>query len=549
MAFEAILFLAVLILASKAFGEILHRIKQPTILGNVIAGIVVGPAIFGLVQPIDEIELFISIGVFFLFFLIGLEEIDVPGLFRVLRKRIFAGSAIAFLVPFFATWLLGFSLDMDLVKIFAIGSVIGASSLGVTAKILTDLGKLRSTIGLEIFTITAMVELIAIIFTSVVIQINETETTTGLGEIIWLFAKMIIFFGIAGAFSVFCLPTLMRSIKKHLKAKEIYFGSVIGIILLIAYFAELSGIHGAIGALLLGVAVSRMPREEYFEISKSMHAVGYGIFIPIFFAGIGIHFTFDFLELPIFVILAFIAIIVGVKFAGAYLAVRFAHMRPTTTVAFGVMSKGAVDLALMLSLLAVGLLENTMFSLLVFGTLITMIVAGSNLQHKLRKYVQVKVGTSELGLIPIYFRNALSNYKASDVMIEKFPKINEDLLLSEFVKKYPDYKNETHLVFDNNDELVGAITKKEIEKLHKSMWDQLKVGKIAHPRINIVIPEEYLFSVVQKINSQKFDLLPVVAPSEPKKVIGVVNGNQIMNLLTRQEKKTTNSKEPNNQNG
>ena len=66
MVFEAILFLGVLVLAAKIFGEAFHRINQPTIIGNVLAGIVVGPAMFAIVQPIDEIELFVSIGVFFL---------------------------------------------------------------------------------------------------------------------------------------------------------------------------------------------------------------------------------------------------------------------------------------------------------------------------------------------------------------------------------------------------------------------------------------------------------------------------------------------------
>ena len=148
MAFEAILYIGILVLSAKLFGELMHRINQPTILGNVIAGIIVGPALFFLVQPIDEIELFVSIGVFFLFFLIGLEEIDVPGLFRVLRKRIFAGAAIAFLIPFGAASALGIAINLDFINAFAIASVIGASSLGVTAKILTDLGKLRSTLGM-----------------------------------------------------------------------------------------------------------------------------------------------------------------------------------------------------------------------------------------------------------------------------------------------------------------------------------------------------------------------------------------------------------------
>jgi Kef-type K+ transport system membrane component KefB len=385
MVFEAILFLGVLVLAAKIFGEAMHRINQPTIIGNVLAGIVVGPAMFAIVQPIDEIELFVSIGVFFLFFLIGLEEIDLPKLFKVLRGRIFAGSAIGFLVPFVVAGLFGIALDMDFIKSFAIASVIAASSLGVTAKILTDMGKLRSTIGLEIFTVTGIVEFIAIIVTSVFLQINASEGFPNSMEFVWLFVKMIIFFSIAGLLSVFVFPKFFRFIKKHLRVEQMYFAVVIGVILLVAYFAEISGIHGAIGALLLGIAVSRMTKEEYHEISKSVRAIGYGIFIPIFFAGIGLHFSTSFLELPILVIVGFLAIIIGGKFFGSYLAVSVAKMKFPRIVSYGVMSKGAVDLALLLSLLSADILDTPLFSLLVLGTLVTMIISSVELQRKLKK--------------------------------------------------------------------------------------------------------------------------------------------------------------------
>ena len=536
MAFEAILYIGILVLSAKLFGELLHRIKQPTILGNVIAGIVVGPALFALVQPIDEIDLFISIGVFFLFFLIGLEEIDIPGLFKVLRKRIFAGAAIAFLVPFGAASALGIATDMEFVKAFAIASVIGASSLGVTAKILTDLGKLRSTLGLEIFTLTAIVEFIAIIFVSVMIQINSAGDVTNIGDIAWLFAKMILFFGFAGAFSIFVLPHVMRSVKKHLKAKEIYFGVVVGFILLVAYFAEISGIHGAIGALLLGVAVSRMPREEYFEISKSLHAVGYGIFIPMFFAGIGLHFIPSFWDIPMWVIAGFLIIVVGVKFFGSYVAARFAHMRPAKAVAYGVMSKGAVDLALMLSLLESDLLDEDLFSLLVFGTLIMMVLSSVLLQKTLKKYVEVKIGPSEIGLMPLYFRQALSNLKVEDVMSEKFIKIPHTMTIAAYLKEYPDVQKIPNLVFDNDDKLLGAISSKEIKKVPKGMWAEVPIGKITDPNIGNVTTDEYLFTVVQKLNSQHFDLIPVMS-IDYQRVIGVIRSQMIMDLLVAKNKK------------
>ena len=81
---------------------------------------------------------------------------------------------------------------------------------------LSDLGKLKSKIGLEIFTVTAIVEFIAIIVVSVFIQLDANSGTPEIGEMVWLFAKMLIFFAVAGILSVFGLPHFFRLIKNHL---------------------------------------------------------------------------------------------------------------------------------------------------------------------------------------------------------------------------------------------------------------------------------------------------------------------------------------------
>ena len=534
MSFEAILFIAVLVIASKLGGELLHRIGQPTILGNVIAGIIVGPAVLAIVQPIEAIELFVSIGVFFLFFLIGLEEIDIAGLFKVMKGKIFAGSAVAFVIPFLAAGVFGLAIDMDFIQSFAIASVIAASSLGVTAKVLSDLGKLKSTIGLEIFTVTAIVEFIAIIFVSVFIQLDASSNSFEISEMLWLFAKMIIFFGIAALVSVYGLPQFFRLIKKHLRVQEAYFAVVIGMILLVAYLAEISGVHGAIGALLLGIAVSRMTRDEYHEISKNISVIGYGIFIPIFFAGIGLHFSIAFLELDWWIIGVFIAIMTGVKFLSSYIAVRIAKMRPASTVAYGVMSKGAVDLALMLSLLQADIMDNKLFSLLVLGTLITMIISSVELQRKLKKITPFKVGTSELGLVPIYFRRVVSDTPAIAVVNTSFSKTTPDVTIKEFSKNSDTKK--PFLVFDGDDNLVGIISKKEIDKSHKKTRDITTVGDVMYTKFHTTLPDDYLFTVIQKMNSHPFDMIPIVDPDDARKVIGIVTAEAMMDLLTETKK-------------
>ena len=531
MSFEAILFIAVLVIASKLGGELLHRIGQPTILGNVLAGIIVGPAFLAIVHPIEAIELFVSIGVFFLFFLIGLEEIDIAGLFKVMRGKIFAGSVAAFMIPFLIAGIFGLAIDLNFIQSFAIASVIAASSLGVTAKVLSDLGKLKSKIGLEIFTVTAIVEFIAIIVVSVFIQLDANSGTPEIGEMVWLFAKMLIFFAVAGLLSVFGLPRFFRLIKNHLRVKEAYFAIVIGVILLVAYFAEVSGVHGAIGALLLGIAVSRMNKEEYNEISKNISVIGYGIFIPIFFAGIGIHFSFAFLELEWWIIATFLVIMTGVKFLSSYIAVRIANMRPATTVAYGVMSKGAVDLALMLSLLQAQIMDSRLFSLLVLGTLITMIISSVELQRKLKKIIHFKVGTSELGLMPIYFRRVVSDTQAMSVMDKEYPKTNFNISVKDFsvknsIKKIP------FLVFDNSDKLVGIISKREIERAHKKTLDLILISDIMYTKFNTAQPDEYLYSVIQKMNSHPFDIIPITDSENNGKVMGIITNEGIMELLT-----------------
>jgi len=536
LSFEAILFIAVLVIASKLGGELLHRIGQPTILGNVLAGIIVGPAFLAIVHPIEAIELFVSIGVFFLFFLIGLEEIDIAGLFKVMRGKIFAGSITAFMIPFLVAGIFGLAIDLNFIQSFAIASVIAASSLGVTAKVLSDLGKLKSTIGLEIFTVTAIVEFIAIIVVSVFIQLDATSGTPEIGEMLWLFAKMLIFFAVAGLLSVFGLPPFFRLVKNHLRVKEAYFAIVIGVILLVAYFAEISGVHGAIGALLLGIAVSRMNKEEYNEISKNISVIGYGIFIPIFFAGIGIHFSFAFLELEWWIIATFLVIMTGVKFLSSYIAVRIANMQPATTVAYGVMSKGAVDLALMLSLLQAQIMDSRLFSLLVLGTLITMIISSVELQRKLKKIIHFKVGTSELGFMPIYFRRVVSDTTVMSVIDREYPKTSSDISVKDFsaensIEKIP------FLVFNNSGKLVGLISKREIKRAHKKTQELITISDIMHTKFHTAQLDDYIYSVIQKMNSHPFDMIPIIDPKDSGKIIGIVTADGIMKLLTETKTK------------
>jgi CBS domain-containing protein len=230
----------------------------------------------------------------------------------------------------------------------------------------------------------------------------------------------------------------------------------------------------------------------------------------------------------------FIGIIIGVKFVSSYIAVRIAKMRPATTVAYGVMAKGAVDLALMLSLLQASILDDDLFSLLVLGTLLTMIISSVELQRKLKKIIHVKVGTIELGLLPIYFRRVVSDVPAIAVITTDFPRTTPLLTVKAFLEQNNLSKN-PFLVIDANDKLVGLVSKREINRYHKKTFDAITIDDVMYKKVNTVSPDEYLYSVIQKMNSHPFDIIPVVNPNN-EHVIGIVTTQGIMNLLTETSK-------------
>lgn len=267
-----------------------------------------------------------------------------------------------------------------------------------------DYGKLKEPLVLQIFTITAVLECIDLIVATAFIQLaNPTNFQQTIGSVVvapllpdaanrdsvtisgndetiagsdatamqvpvpellsttsgqqqqqtfdilsfaWLFIRMVIFFSAVTLFGLKVLPRTMRFIRSHLKVREIYFGMFIGIILLVSYFAEASGTHGAIGALLLGVLFSQMSKKEYEDTVRGMHSIVHGVFIPIFFAEIGIYFSFGFLSLPYLLIAGLLAVITVGKFGWAILAAAVAQPKPVLTVGAGVMSKGTVDLAI-----------------------------------------------------------------------------------------------------------------------------------------------------------------------------------------------------------
>ena len=134
--FEALLFIGLLIVVAKLSEGVLSRIGLSSIVAYTVAGIILGP-VTGLVEVTENIKLFLDIGVFIFFFLIGLDEIDIPGFMSTIRGRYFVAATIAVLISIFFSLIvtsdltgLSFALGLEFEKALSLAGILSLSSLG-----------------------------------------------------------------------------------------------------------------------------------------------------------------------------------------------------------------------------------------------------------------------------------------------------------------------------------------------------------------------------------------------------------------------------------
>ena len=150
---------------------------------------------------------------------------------------------------------------------------------------------------------------------------------------------------------------------------------MLGGLFLIVVGAEKIGLHGTLGALLFGVALSGLPQRIHWEIMPGMRSASEGLFVPLFFASAGLQFDLSFTAIPLGTIVALAVIPLAGKFVGAFLSTYLTRIEAPFTLATGLMSKGVAEIALLLVLLELGVIGQDVFSLFVlimFGYILFM---------------------------------------------------------------------------------------------------------------------------------------------------------------------------------
>ena len=183
--------------------------------------------------------------------------------------------------------------------------------------------------------------------------------------ILVLLAEIAGFVVVTWVLSTKLLPPAIIFLRRLLQVPELSFGLLIGGLFLVVVAAEKMGLHGTIGALLFGTALSGLPQRVHRDIMPGMRSAAEGLFVPLFFASAGLQFDLSFTALPAATLAALVLIPLAGKFAGAFLSTYLTRLDAPFALATGLMSKGVAEIALLLVLLETGVIEKSVFSLFV----------------------------------------------------------------------------------------------------------------------------------------------------------------------------------------
>jgi Kef-type K+ transport system membrane component KefB len=371
--------LAVVILAAKIAGYLSTRIGQPSVFGELLVGLLLGPSLLDLTHlgfltdaHLSEVVHHLAeIGVLFLMFMAGLE-LELADLARNTRVSAF-GGILGVLVPVGLGWLTGRAFQLSSNEAIFLGLTLGATSVSISAQTLMELKVLRSRVGLGLLGAAVFDDILVILLLSTFTALMGGSS--GAAAIGLALLKMLVFLGASAAIGLYALPWLTRQVARmHISQGAVALAVVV--MLIYALAAEVVGGMAAItGTFLAGLMFGRTTEKHAVEHGFSVLA--YSFFVPIFFVNIGLQVNIRELDIGALWLMGVVSLmaILG-KLLGAGLGARLGgfSLRESYQLGVGMISRGEVGLIVASVGLEAGLLSSAIFSMVVGMVLITTLV-------------------------------------------------------------------------------------------------------------------------------------------------------------------------------
>ena len=400
--------LLVLLLITRFCGEVAERLKQPALVGELIAGIFIGIALRLFADHLPEFaalphnEVFVAItdlGIFFLMLLGGIEL--QPHQLAQSTKRALPVGLGGVLLPFLMGGGLGWWLfpasEFKVAQSLFLGTALAITAVPVTIKVLMDLNKLNSDAGQIIIAAAVVDDVLGLALLAILTGVIESGSVPGAASFLLLLLKVVGFFLATILIGNYVFARLWRWVAS-VQLDEFEFTLVLIFGLIYAAIAEVLGLHFILGAFMAGLFFTRQTPDQttYRRVKEQFSGITTGFLAPVFFASIGMHVDFAAVfEAPLFLLVVLLAAFAG-KLIGSgvvgYCTLGIG-LRQATAVGFGMSGRGAVELIIADIALRAGLFAGpqpvppiiaNLFSSIVLMAVITTLVAPIVLKKTLK---------------------------------------------------------------------------------------------------------------------------------------------------------------------
>lgn len=360
-----------LILAfAKIMAEVFERLRQPAVVGEILAGVLIGPSLLGWVEPSKLIEILAEVGVIFLLFNVGLET-KPQSIFDVGKRALMVG-VLGVIFPFIAGYLIAVWWGGSFVESMFIGAALVATSVGITARVLGSLGLLDTPTSRVILGAAVIDDILGLLILSVVSSISQG------GINFWVLTKtagLAIFFTVFVALIGARLMTRFAPQIENLHISKPFFNFGLILCLGLSFAATYIGVAAIIGAFLAGMALSEATEDNY-----KMRRLSAGVMefmVPFFLVNIGMQLNLSIFRdasVTTFAVVITLAAVVT-KFVGCGLGAYGMGMKEASRVGIGMVPRGEVGIVVAQIGLGLAAITEKFFAAVLFMAIATTLIA------------------------------------------------------------------------------------------------------------------------------------------------------------------------------
>ena len=370
--YRYLLDVALILLSTKVFGLLTRRIEMPQVVGALVAGLLLGPACFNIVQESEFLDHIAEIGVIVLMFSAGLET-DISELKKSGRNS-FVIAVIGVLVPLIAGYVLASFFNTEpeaFLQNMFIGVILTATSVSISVETLKEMGKLSTPSGNAILGAALIDDILGIVALTIITGMADTSV-----QLTEVMLKIVVFFVLAIVVGVFARKGIEKLFDRYQKVHRRFSILSFAFCLLFAYVAEaFFGVADITGAFIAGLIISGKSRCNYVQMR--IETLSYLLISPVFFASIGLKVVLPEMSTSIMIfsvlllVLAILTKIVGCGL-GAKLC-RYENIQ-SLRIGIGMVSRGEVALIVASKGIKVGLMNEAFFGPIIIMVVLTTVI-------------------------------------------------------------------------------------------------------------------------------------------------------------------------------